>query len=175
MVIYTVHEPPARRRATRRGPDRFMFVRDGFYFWAFLFGPLWMLRHRLWLVLLGYVLLAIAVSVGIHYAQVPRSAAFAIGLLLAILLGLEAGSLRRWTLRRRGWREVGVVSASDVESAEQRFFERWTEGGFISAGEPAATGRQSGRPMVWPNAPLRRPAEPGSDVVGLFPEPGGSR
>ena len=25
---------------------RFVFVRDGFHFWAFLLAPLWMLRHR---------------------------------------------------------------------------------------------------------------------------------
>ena len=32
-----------------------MFVRDGFYFWAFLLGPLWMLWRRLWLVLVVYL------------------------------------------------------------------------------------------------------------------------
>ncbi len=35
-----------------------MFVRDGFSWWAFLFAPLWMLRHRMWLVLIGYVVVA---------------------------------------------------------------------------------------------------------------------
>ena len=32
-----------------------MFVRDGFHFWAFLLAPLWLLVHRLWLALLGYL------------------------------------------------------------------------------------------------------------------------
>ena len=52
--IYTVHEPPLKADETRADPERFVFVRDGFSFWAFLLAPLWMLRHRLWLVLLGY-------------------------------------------------------------------------------------------------------------------------
>ena len=43
MAVYTVHEPPPREgEAARATPTRFVFVRDGFYFWAFLFGPLWM-------------------------------------------------------------------------------------------------------------------------------------
>ena len=51
MSSYTVHEPPLRAGAAAPEPERYVFVRDGFSFWAFLFGPLWMLRHRMWLVL----------------------------------------------------------------------------------------------------------------------------
>ena len=50
MAIYTVHEPLPRKNETSADPDRFAFVRDGFYFWAFVLGPLWMLWRRLWLV-----------------------------------------------------------------------------------------------------------------------------
>ena len=57
MTVYTVHEPPPREGEADDRPDRFVFVRDGFYFWAFLLGPLWMLWRRLWLVLLLYVVL----------------------------------------------------------------------------------------------------------------------
>ena len=49
MPVFTVHAPvDAVRRADS---DRFVFVRDGFHFWAFLFGPLWFIWHRLWLAL----------------------------------------------------------------------------------------------------------------------------
>ena len=52
MPVFTVHAPvDAARRADS---DRFVFVRDGFHFWAFLFGPLWFISHRLWLALSGY-------------------------------------------------------------------------------------------------------------------------
>ena len=66
MSIYTVHEPPPRADEDAPNPERFVFVRDGFYFWAFLLGPLWMLRHRLWLVLLGYIVVTIALQVGLR-------------------------------------------------------------------------------------------------------------
>ena len=54
-----------------------------------------------------------------------RSAASVIGLLIALLVGLEAGTLRRFTLTRRGWKNVGVVSGDDLEDAERRFFDAW--------------------------------------------------
>ena len=65
MSIYTVHEPPLRANEDVPDPERFVFVRDGFSFWAFLLAPLWMLRHRLWLVLIGYVVVAVALQVAV--------------------------------------------------------------------------------------------------------------
>jgi len=52
MSVYTVHVPPATAQ-TAPDPGRFVFVRDGFSFWAFLLGPVWMLWHGMWLVLVG--------------------------------------------------------------------------------------------------------------------------
>ena len=55
MSVYTVHEPPLRAADALPDAERFAFVRDGFSFWAFLLAPLWMLWHRMWLVLAVYV------------------------------------------------------------------------------------------------------------------------
>ena len=41
-------------------------------------------------------------------------------------MGFEAASLQRWTLSRRKWRQLDIVVADDEESAERRFFDRWT-------------------------------------------------
>src|SRR5918998_2801474 len=114
-----------KRKEARRGPDRFVFIRDGFYFWAFLLTPLWMLYRRLWLVLIGYLLLSGALAFGLPPLGLGGGPAFAIQLLLSILIGLEAGALRRWTLRRHKWREAGLVSADNHEGAERRFFDAW--------------------------------------------------
>ena len=62
MAVYTVHEPPPKRTRPR-DPERFVFVRDGFSFWAFLLAPLWLLWHRLWLVLLGYIGVSVEVQI----------------------------------------------------------------------------------------------------------------
>ena len=48
-----------------------------------------------------------------------------VGLLIAILVGIEASSLRRWKLARRKFEQVGVVVADDLEMAERRFFDGW--------------------------------------------------
>ena len=52
-MVYSVFEPPERGGDAADHMERFMFVRDGFSFAAFLFGPLWFLWHRLWLALLA--------------------------------------------------------------------------------------------------------------------------
>lgn len=164
MATYTIHQPPSRERDVSPDPERFAFVRDGFYFWAFVFGPIWMLRHRLWLVLLLYILVVAALSVALWFTGVRTAAPF-VHFLVALLVGMEAATLRRWTFTRRGWRNLGVVVADDLESAERRFFDAWTREEGRTASPPAP-----------PQQPARRiPSQPGPDVIGLFPEPGAPR
>ena len=56
MPVYTVHAP-VTNGAGIAATDRFAFVRDGFHFWAALLGPLWLVWHRLWLALIGWIVL----------------------------------------------------------------------------------------------------------------------
>jgi uncharacterized protein DUF2628 len=169
MRIYTVFEPPLKRRAARRGPERFVFVRDGFYWSAFLFSGLWMLLHRLWLVLIAYVVLALAFGFAAERLQLSPGAGAVVGLLFVFLIGLEAGTLRRWTLRRNRWRELGTVVAPDLEAAERRFFEAWDADRVVTRPMAAAP------TAVVAGTAIRRGPQPGNDIVGLFPEPGGAR
>src|SRR5689334_74677 len=158
MPTYTVHAPP-QREGSVADPQRFAFVRDGFQFWAFLITPIWLLYRRLWLVFVLYVVL-IAAMEGAYFAlSLPPGTRFLIGLLLGLLIGFEAGTLRRWTYARRRWKTIGVVSARNLEEAERRFFTRWVEA------EPVPV--MSRAPVV---APV--PTRPNNDVIGLFPEPG---
>jgi hypothetical protein len=161
MKIYTVHEPDPRKGEAAADPDRIRFIRDGFYFWAFLLGPLWMLWHRLWLVLVIYIASTAAIQWGLFALGVPAAAKFAVGFLIALLIGCEAGSLRRWSLRRR-WTQVGVVAARDLEEAERRFFEEWTGDALPPAPAMAS---------YVPPPPVSPAAKSSSDVLGLFPQP----
>ena len=61
---------------------------------------------------------------GLHAGAGSRFAAL---LLIALLMGLEAATLKRWTLARRGWRQLDVVIADDEDAAERRFFDRWSD------------------------------------------------
>ena len=158
MTTFTVHEPPPRKNETIASPVRFAFVRDGFYFWAFLLGPVWMLYHRLWLVLLMYLAGTTAVQAVLWALGVSGLVKFTVALLIALLVGVEAGSLRRWSLRR--WTSRGIVVAINREAAEHRFFDRWS--GSMPASAP-----------VEPSASRSPGHVPTSDqdIIGLFPEP----
>src|ERR1700730_14557338 len=125
MSVYTVHEPPLRAADALADPQRFVFVRDGLYVWAFLLTPLWMLWHRLWLVLVSYVVITALLDRALAVAGVPPTIVVLIGVLISALVGLEASTLLRFALRRRGWRNVGIVSGDDREDAERRFFAGW--------------------------------------------------
>ena len=105
MAVYTVHQPPLRATDAALDPQRFVFVRDGFYFWAFIAAWLWMAWHRMWLVLLIYIVGSTVVEGAVYYAGAGRGGTVVVGLLIALLIGIEASTLRRFTLARRGWKE----------------------------------------------------------------------
>jgi hypothetical protein len=166
MAVYTVHAPVAAD--LRDETDKFVFVRDGFHFWAMLFGPLWLVWHRLWLVLLGYLVLGFLLGVTLTLVGAPANARTLVFVLLALLMGLEAASLRRWSYSRGRWQQIDFVVADDEEAAERRFFDRWTDNHDGGAQPPSYHVPTSANP------PRATPA--GSQgIIGLFPEPGGSR
>ena len=162
MSVYTVHEPPRRDEDALAHTARFVFVRDGFHVWAFVFGPLWMLRYRLWLEFIAYGLVAVGLTYALDRFGVPAAAAPA-AILLALLVGMEASSLRRWKLSRRGFANLGVVVGNSLEEAERRFFDGWV----AEPEQPAAPAA--------PSPFARQPSTPGAassnDIVGLFPQP----
>jgi hypothetical protein len=168
MPIYTVHESPLRIAGASADPVRFVFVRDGFYVWAFLLTPLWMLWHRLWLVLIGYVVLSAVLDGLLRFAGASTAVVAFVGVLISLLIGLEGGPLRRFTLRRRRWRNAGLVSGYDLEDAERRFFDTWVRRAPTQNDSPSAAPSVFGAPM-----PAHTAETPG--VIGLFPEPGAPR
>src|SRR6266540_889460 len=135
----STHGRPARCPRPRGGlaAERPSF-RDGFAWGAFLVAPLWMLRHRLWLALVLYIVVAGAIGAGAAFYHVPAGITAAVAFLLSLLLGFEASSVRRWSLTRRRWTNVGVVIGDDVEVAERRFFDAWIRRPSAPAGAPAA-------------------------------------
>jgi len=176
MPVYTVHAPVANG-AGIAAIERFAFVRDGFHFWAAVFGPLWLVWHRLWLALIGWIIVALAINVGMARLGAGGTAIFWADVLIALLMGFEASSVRRWTLSRRNWRQLDIVVADDEEAAERRFFDRWTarqralsnDQAAIDRGAPPPTRDISGQGFSKP------PPMPESSIIGLFPEPGASR
>jgi hypothetical protein len=161
MPAFAVLEPPVRTGgAAANHADRFVFLRERFSWAAFLFGPLWMIWRRLWLVLIIYLIGLGLIEFGLRRLGIASQARFTVYFLIALLVGIEAASLRRWTLLRRGWRDRGIVIADDLELAERRFFDSWSV--------------DKAMPPPPPPPPSYAPVS-NAGVIGLFPEPGGGR
>src|SRR5437762_2312419 len=119
MPVYTVHAP-VNGGADLAATDKFTFVRDGFHFWAAVASPIWLIWHRLWLAVIGWIAVMVVVELGLMAVGAGRGAVLFADILIAILMGFEAVSLQRWTLSRRNWRQLDIVVADAAESAEQR-------------------------------------------------------
>jgi hypothetical protein len=172
MAVYNVHQPPLRKGENTPDPARFAFVRDGFYVWAFVFSLLWMLRHRLWLVAALFVILTVVIEIGLRYAGVTSGWRSFVFVAIAFLVGLEGATLRRWTLKLRGYTNVGVVVADDEDEAERRFFVNWQAGKRPYAAPPPAHLDSAGRAPVTPRPSYpQNPQHHLSGVIGSFPEP----
>jgi hypothetical protein len=160
MPVYTVHAPASVAASPSASADRFVFVRDGFHGWAFFAGPFWLIFQRLWLALAGYLALNVVLTLVLSGLHTGSGTRFAVLLLIALLLGLEAATLRRWTLARRGFRQLDVVVADDEDAAERRFFDRWSAKPQDIYQPPVERG---GPP------PARSPSSAPSEIFGLFP------
>jgi hypothetical protein len=155
MAVYTVHEPPRGGRSTLADMDRLVFVRDAFSWGAFLFAPLWLIRHRLWMALVLYAALAVGIGAAAKFLHLSEGFVAFVGFLISFSIGLEASSLRRWALSRRKWRTLGVVVGQDRENAERRFFDAWLQRSAIPMGTGTGVPNRTSSP---------------APIIGLFPE-----
>ncbi len=149
MALFTVH-------ARGDAPDAIgnaVLVREGFSRAALVFGPLWLLRFRLWLATILWLVIAAALVAAT--SVLTGLASVALFILFAALTGLEANAARRRGLVRRGFAICDVVTARDRDAAERRFFDR--RAAMIPTSSPAR-----------PAGPVSRGT--GSSVLGLFPE-----
>jgi hypothetical protein len=120
-----------------------------------------MLWHWLWLEFIAYALIVGGVRFALRRLGLDEGAGLGVALLLAVLVGVEASSLLRWKLARRGFDNLGVVVGEDLEDAERRFFDGWTD----APSRPAPVASPAASPFAPPLAQLS------SDIVGLFPQP----
>jgi hypothetical protein len=156
MASFLVLQPPGEPRS-----ERAVFVRDGFHFLAFLLPPVWLLAQRLGIEAGIVVGVAAALALGGEWLDLG-SAALLLWLFVAILIGLEGPALHAAALRRRGWREKGVVEAASREDAEARFL-----ADLHDEPEPAA------KASPWDAAGTPQPrGPPAGPALGLFSYPG---
>src|SRR5690242_14388211 len=102
MTTFTLHLPRDARPGDPAALEEAELVKDTFSWGAFFFTFLWFFFHRLWLAGLSVLVLVFAFGGLMEVLNVHEAAGAAAGLLLQVLIGFEANSLRRWTLARRG-------------------------------------------------------------------------
>src|SRR5690606_33677752 len=161
MRIYTVHELPG---APLDGAG-LKLVKEGFSFPAFAFSWALLLWHLACVALSLWIRLSVITSFLVQMAFGAPAAAI-VSFLLNFLLGAEGNDIRRWTLERQGYREVGLTGGTTLEEAERNFFAKWERPLTADLLPPVNTPANA---PIWP----RKPAPRGTgEVMGLFPDPG---
>ncbi|MBS4084769.1 MAG: DUF2628 domain-containing protein [Rhizobiales bacterium] len=164
MPTYQVFEPDDGTR-TQANAERVVFLREKFSIWAFIFTPFWLLRHRLWLGFVAWLVAFMAITlIGVALGFGPY-AGMAASIFPSLFFGLEAVSMRGRKLLRSGYRDAGVVIAEDLETAERRFFDTWKLAP-VKSDHPYAPGAA---PTAYPDTKL---AAAEQQVIGMFPTPG---
>lgn len=167
MPSFAVHIDKDARPGDPEAFARAVIVKDRFSIPALIFSVFWFVWHRLWLALIG-VILIYAVYFTLTSLFSIHPAATSLGqTLIAIAIALEANTLRRWTLTRRGMPLRDVVVAENMAEAEIRAAARWFDGSSATPA-PVAQPTRAAVPAV-----AGRTLPP--DVIGLFPDPGPRR
>jgi hypothetical protein len=122
-MIYTVHAR-AEPLSSLKALDETRFVKDGFSWPAFFFSWLWLAAKRMWIVLALFVALQLLAAAFAAAIAAPFWFTWAFGFGVSLFLGLEGNALYRWSLARRGYREVALEAGSSPAEAEDRYFER---------------------------------------------------
>ncbi|PBB18488.1 DUF2628 domain-containing protein [Mesorhizobium sp. WSM4313] len=154
MAIYVVMAPPAGNKA-----EDAIFVRDSFTWLGFLVAPLWLAWHRMWIeAALTFIVMAILSAAGERLGL--EGAGSLLSLLVSLYVGFEGQGLRIASLRRRGWREWGVIEAGNLADAETRH-----------ALETDVESEEQPLPRIVPDASQARPPQTGM-ALGLTHTPG---
>jgi hypothetical protein len=156
MTIYAVHVP-SNAGDQAAAAESCAFVRDSISWGAFFFGPLWLLRHRLWIAFLGWLAAVLLLWIGSYWLGLSNSAIFWCYVAIGIFLGLEGGLLRSAALRRRGFDLTDIVASNGRDDAERLFYTRWFAG----------SARQQSEPLFRPVTPA---ATKGERIIGTFPD-----
>ncbi|MDX2074380.1 MAG: DUF2628 domain-containing protein [Alphaproteobacteria bacterium] len=117
--VFTVYEKPEAAEPT----ERVQLLREGFSFWAFSFGGLWLLAQRQWLLLAGYAAVVVVLGALTAGLRLPEMSALLLQVWVQLMFGFHAYDLQGWLFQRRGYRLTGVVVAPDEIAAERRYYD----------------------------------------------------
>lgn len=120
MSLFAIYAKPAAPDLPQTlANEEVEVIKDRFSIFACLLTPIWCVWHKLWLELVSYV--GVAFVLGFVAFFVGESASAWVGFLVAILIGLEASSIRGYALQRKGYLFKGGVLAQSARDAEWRY------------------------------------------------------
>jgi hypothetical protein len=123
---YSIYEPATVRHDIIDRAEDLVFVKDGFAFWAMAMPVIWLIYHRLWWGLAGF-LVALGVLQGLAWlAGVDsESGTGLVSMGLSLAFGFLANDIRRRTLEHKRYALVGTVTGASQLDCERRFFDSW--------------------------------------------------
>lgn len=98
-------------------------IKKGFYFWGFIFGPLWMLYHGMWV---RFLVILICLR-GAHLLYSATSVEASIHITIGLLLGIYGGSLLQKKYIDKGYCVVKEVVSQSAESALAEAYRKQVE------------------------------------------------
>lgn len=126
MQSYTIYEPRTVPEDPVKRAAAVVFVKDGFSFWAMLAAPFWLVHHRLWLALAGFVAAFAVLQVVAGLAGLPGASGAVLYGGLSVAFGVLANDIRRFFLERSSYGMIGAIAGNSRLECEQRFFANWS-------------------------------------------------
>lgn len=112
--IYSVYTKPDENDAY----GKTVFVKEGFNIFAFIFGGLWALFNRLWLI----AILLIFISASLEMSGKVQLSI--ISMLLSLWFGFEAHNFKASKLVRKNFQLADIVIAKNLLEAQQKYFQK---------------------------------------------------
>lgn len=123
---YTVYEPDEVKEQLVEQADELVFIKDGFAFWAMIFPIFWLMYHRLWLPLVGFIVVLGILQILAYLFEISQDSQTMMFVGISFAFGFLANDIRRIVLERRDYQLVGAVAGVSQLECERRFFDNWS-------------------------------------------------
>ena len=101
------------------------FVKEGFCIWALIFGPLWSLYSRLWLLSFIFISISVALTVAGNLGYVGQIQLQAVTIGINLLFAFEGRDWIADKLAYKGYKLFDIVTGDSEQEAQIRFFDNY--------------------------------------------------
>lgn len=125
-----------------------IFLEDGFNLYAFFFGALWALYHRVWILFLVLLLFGGTIEY-LLMSELPgmnEATYMALQFAIAIWVGYEANDWRGAALEKKAYVLYEIIAAHSLLDAQRRFFDRYDNNSNKQAIVPVNNGNNFASP-----------------------------